>query len=454
MTPLEELKRTTIEMPSNLHREPEAAALILLLKALTGRLRGDQIVLLVAASLPISFFSEAGRLLNREVQLLGPARAGTTWKDRWSNEVSGEVLELLYLMPPRKLAVVEKGEGPHRQSGDVHYRHLAGYGGGESSSRHVHTPAKDVLAWNADNGRSLEDDLEEEGAAPKTPVKASSSAAVPAPDAWTGSESAINEVSDAHVKELLDALTNMTTSVKRVRNVNGDLSSFHPDCFLEQAFIRESKNAMGNLHKSQVFDRGAELNATVGSTTGLEANVGKAAVDPVREHRARLKRPRENVLMMRAAIRKFIIPGIRRQLEERRREQQEEQAQEPMQEEHCSEMVLPRIPTRAEEQRVETRACNPDFIKTPELAISRVIEMAQWRLREELGGLYNVPNAVKNYTVVSFFRKILGQALADLKKKSARAYAVVSYLSGNPAAAAAINSTACLDKCQRRPREA
>lgn len=46
-------------------------------------------MLLVAALFPVSFFSEAGRLLNREVRLLGPARAGTTWKARWSNEVSG-----------------------------------------------------------------------------------------------------------------------------------------------------------------------------------------------------------------------------------------------------------------------------------------------------------------------------------------------------------------------------
>ena len=73
---------------------------------------------------------------------------------------AGEVLKLLYLMPPKELAAAEKGEGPHRQSGYVHYRYLAGYGGGESSSSsgHIHTPAKDVLARNARRRHSLEDD--------------------------------------------------------------------------------------------------------------------------------------------------------------------------------------------------------------------------------------------------------------------------------------------------------
>ena len=1013
VTALEELKRTEILVPLELKRKPEAAALIRLLKALAGHLNGDHIVLLVAVMFPVSFFSKAGHLLNREVVRLGPARAGTTWKERWANEVSGawqlfsarllatrgttrdiaqparenerhvrasviymivavtlnpsdtallqgplarmcsrgilsrllgllntmgltiscrkyqddaslriressaiewgvlkawlapflcpdgtmvyrgvrihldnwdnnfihvhmagmtllnapsktvfprnrlrelttrqlitqtseeaaaalqqltrraedamagstderseaavkelvendqaydefvseekklrqsvklgrkrgtqeenvdqqlvvasrdfdggepveghsgitfkagEVIQLLYLMPPRELAAVEKDEGPHQQSGYVHYRHLAGYGGRESSSRHVHTPAKEVLARNARHRRSLEDvangpsrnrlSFDDEGAAPKTPLLASSSAAVPAPDAWTGSESAIDEGLDAHVKQLLDAFfarnpdlpkpnsastslfrriysglasnlddaraviedtmkvinaaaggrhvvigvsvdgqeflaehtardrarsfhrnkvvelervlklgghsaneraalvarkeeaeakldavsdmipyelgalhtefvlvralwkkycdaayaglldriglgplhdylrecragslhlsieffevlvesylteiavlqreeeaamgsdhvdvltfiswasefssvlkmyhlvfctdpcvlldmhtaatlrgskaakllvsaqkrstfifatggcsqyiknilfhlaqledcplevrqtleTNMTTSVKGVRTVSGDLSSYHPDCYLEQFFIRLSKLVMGNVHESQVTEKSAELNATVGSTTGLEANVGKAAVDPVREHRARLKRPRAIVLMMRAAIRKFIIPAIRRQLEERRRQQQQEQAPEPMQEDNCSAEAMPRIPTRAEEQQVETRVCNPDFIKTQEIAIARVIEAAQWKLREEIGGLYNAQNVLKNFIVISFFRKIVGQALAAVKKQSDRALAVVSYLSGNPAAAAAINSLACLAK--------
>jgi len=71
---------------------------------------------------------------------------------------AGEVLKLLYLMPPKELAAAEKGEGPHRQSGYVHYRYLAGYGGGESSSGHIHTPVKIVLARNARRRHSLEDD--------------------------------------------------------------------------------------------------------------------------------------------------------------------------------------------------------------------------------------------------------------------------------------------------------
>jgi len=90
VTPLEELKRTSIQVPLGLKRKPGAAALIRLLKALsTDHLTGNQIVLLVAALFPISFFSEAGCLLNNEIRLLGPACAGTTWKARWSNEVSG-----------------------------------------------------------------------------------------------------------------------------------------------------------------------------------------------------------------------------------------------------------------------------------------------------------------------------------------------------------------------------
>lgn len=90
VTPLEVLKRTTIQVPLEVNRKPEAAALIRLLKALSAdHLTGNQIVLLVAALFPVSFFSEAGYLLNREVRLLGRARARTTWKARWSDEVSG-----------------------------------------------------------------------------------------------------------------------------------------------------------------------------------------------------------------------------------------------------------------------------------------------------------------------------------------------------------------------------
>ena len=57
-----------------------------------------------------------------------------------------------------------------------------------------------------------------------------------------------------------------------------------------------------------------------------------------------------------------------------------------------------------------------------------------------------MPKVLKNFVVVSFFLKIVGQAIAAVKRQSDRALAVVSYLSGNPAAAAAINSPACLAK--------
>jgi hypothetical protein len=89
VSPHEVLKRTKIDLPPNLSLAPETAALAALLEVLARRLSGPQIVLLVAASFPSSFFSEAGRLLNREVARLGPAAAGMSWKERWRNEVSG-----------------------------------------------------------------------------------------------------------------------------------------------------------------------------------------------------------------------------------------------------------------------------------------------------------------------------------------------------------------------------
>jgi len=219
----------------------------------------------------------------------------------------------------------------------------------------------------------------------------------------------------------------MTTSIKERRTVGGDLSSFHSDCYLEQFFIRLSKRVMGNTHESQVLDRGAELNATVGSTTGLEANVRQTVVDRVREHRARLKRPRVIVLMMRAAIRKSIIPAIRRQLEERRRQQQREQAQKPIQEDNCSAEPMPRIPTRAEEQQVEKRACNPDLSKTQDIATIRAIEAAQWRLRIGNGGRYDVPIVLKNFPGISYFRRDQDDLKDAVKRNAARALGDLSY---------------------------
>lgn len=87
--PFEILLRANIKYSKSMATSPSAISLGLLLQGMLEHCTAPEIIRLLAHFLPASFFGTAGILLNEEVKRIGPAPAGTSFRSRWAEDVSG-----------------------------------------------------------------------------------------------------------------------------------------------------------------------------------------------------------------------------------------------------------------------------------------------------------------------------------------------------------------------------
>jgi hypothetical protein len=234
--------------------------------------------------------------------------------------------------------------------------------------------------------------------------------------------------------------SNPTTTI---RETPGGQDCNSPDAHLESRMIKPSKDVLSGVHSSLVIAKGQELNATMGSKTALEANVGRGNIEHSREHRSRLDHG-AMVTSARAAIRRFLVPSIRLsiQLALKSRHSADE----------CSvsfsaKPSFPRIPTRAEELAGLAGRSNPGIIQNPEFVKS--LQIAETRVMDAASRVLASATSAQtwpNLPVCSYELKPKGLALSNVKKQSERAMAVVLLLAEDPAAAAALNYPSCLSQ--------
>jgi len=259
---------------------------------------------------------------------------------------------------------------------------------------------------------------------------------------------------------------NPNTVVREVFGEGGEKSCYAPDRFLESHHIKPSKNVMPyNVTEATVYAHGDQLNVMTATQSSLEENLGRSRGRGEREHRASFKDPQQVVIIIRATIRKFILPSIQADLKRLNEADADDDGDgvgdmEDDERGDCTSDAaatsapspLSRIPTRAEEvvtKKTKTKTRNLDYENADKLGQLRAEVAAKCLLRKEIGGREVSSNNIPNFRSVSFFVKPKGEALKTVQSQRARALSMVTLLSRNSSAAATLNYPSCLAKLVR-----